>query len=164
MRTKPILPLFLLATMLVVPITCAKPAGYNYDARVFVGTGEMWAMQKFGWTHEQAHDYLGLYAHDKLVMKWNAEWDRGNAENWNNPPYNAYETNEWNGAFPGGSGEIWHYKIKWVGGSHIDGEPSLDGGYYIWGQFEVLLDHGTVKGDAHDFLAHALPNGFGIPP
>jgi len=45
----------------------------------------------------------------------------------------AWCTNEWNGAFPGGSGEVWHYKIIWV-------EPELEnslywreGGYSIWG-------------------------------
>ena len=45
--------------------------GYNYTARLFNGTGESWSLAK-----GLPADYLGVYAKDKLVMKWNAEWDR----------------------------------------------------------------------------------------
>jgi hypothetical protein len=78
------------ALIMAYPLAVAKPSGYNYKARVFVGTGEMWYMQKYSKSHDDAHAYLGIYAHDKLVMKWNAEWDRGNAEAWSNGPYNAW--------------------------------------------------------------------------
>jgi hypothetical protein len=103
------------------------------------------------------------YANDKLVMKWNAEWDRGNDESWSNPPYDAWENNEWNGAIPGGSGEVWHYKIKWVEPCGAYGEPTPDGGYCIWGQFEVLMDQGTADGE-HIWYTKAIPNGYGVTP
>src|SRR3990172_7840900 len=112
---KTILTLFVLS-VLVVSIAGVYAAGgfnefgYNYQARVFVGTGESWSLAK-----GLPPGYLGVYAQDKLVMKWNAEWDRGNAENWANLDgngYDAWENNEWNGV-NGGSGEVWHYKIKW---------------------------------------------------
>lgn len=74
-----------------VSVFAAQPAGkgfdqygYNDTARLFNGTGASWSLAK-----GLPADYLGIYANDKLVMKWNAEWDRGNAENWANPPYNA---------------------------------------------------------------------------
>jgi hypothetical protein len=52
-----------------------------------------------------------------------------------------------NGAVPGGSGEVWHYKIKWVG-PELEGSPCwVEGGYPIWGQFEVIMDHGTMGGE-----------------
>ncbi len=105
-------------------------------------------------------DYLGPYANDKLIMKWNAEWDRGNDEGWSNPPYDAWENNNWNGIFPGGSGEIWHYKIKWIGPCGSDGTPLPDGGYCIWGQFEVIMSQGTVANE-HFWETHAIPTGYG---
>ncbi len=45
--------------------------GYNDKARVFVGTGSSWCQGKFGWTQSVCVAYLGDYANDKLVMKWN---------------------------------------------------------------------------------------------
>jgi hypothetical protein len=136
----------------------AIPSGYNWKARVFVGTGELWAMQKLGMSHDNAEAYMGIYAHDKLMMKWNAEWDRGNAENWNNGPYAAWCTNEWNGMVPGGSGETWHYMNIWVG-PELEASPYWrDGGYAIWSQFEVILSHGTYD-DEHFWDAHAIPTG-----
>ena len=133
--------------------------GYNRDARVFVGTCHSWHQGKFSSTDEQATAYCGIYDNDKLVMKWNAEWDRGNAENWVNPPYDAYLNNEWNGKVSGGSGETEIVKIKWVGACGSDGTPPADGGYCIWGQFEVLMDHYTGRDSL--WLAHSTPNGYG---
>jgi hypothetical protein len=98
-------------------------------------------------------------------MKWNAEWDRGNEESWSKPPYDAWTTNEWNGAFPGGSGSVWHYKIIWVG-SELEGSPYWrEGGYPIWGQFEVIMDQGIDPniGPGHIWYALAIPNGLGGP-
>jgi hypothetical protein len=133
--------------------------GYNYQARVFVGTGGSWCAAKgLGWTC--AGTDWEPYANDKLVMKWNAEWDRGNAENWVYPPYAAWVDNEWNGAVPGGSGEVWHYKIIWVGPELEDSPCWREGGYPIWGQFEVIMDQGTADG-VHTWFAHAIPTGYG---
>jgi hypothetical protein len=137
-------------------------AGYNRTARIFNGTGWSWCMDKVG-DPTWCSAYLGPYANDKLVMKWNAEWDRGNAEGWSNPPYDAWENNQWNGRVRNGSGAVWHYKIAWVGPCGPAGTPLPDGGYCIWGQFEVLMDHGIDPsfGPGHFFFALARPAGYG---
>lgn len=130
--------------------------GYNDKARIFNGPadgvdrvldGKVWGDP--------------TYANDKVVMKWNAEWDRGNAEKWLYPPYKAWENNEWNGNVPGGSGEVWHYKIVWIGFPGLpNSEPLPEGGYYIWGQFAVIMDQGTADAE-HFWYTHAMPTGYG---
>ena len=97
-------------------------------------------------------------------MKWNAEWDRGNDENWANPPYAAWENNERNGMVSGGSGAVWKYKIVWVG-DYVN-DPSLipDGAYGIWGQFATIMDQGkdpNLEFPGHEWFAHANPAGYG---
>ncbi len=132
--------------------------GYNRTARIFNGTGSSWCLARGA-----AADCMGIYSPDKLVMKWNAEWDRGNAEGWLNPPYRASLDNEWNGNCKGCSGAVWHYKTQWVGpcGDYLT--PLADGGYCIWGQFEVLMDQGHDPniGPGHIWFALAKPNGYG---
>jgi hypothetical protein len=132
--------------------------GYNDTARIFNGTGSSWCL-----AGGQAANCMGAYSNDKLLMKWNADWDRGNDENWSNPPYAAWTDNEWNGKGKGGSGAVWHYKIKWVGPCGAYGTPLPDGGYCIWGQFEVLMDQGSDPsyGPGHIWYAKATPNGYG---
>jgi len=152
-----------LATVLVSSLTLSlvlaesggfDQFGYNYKARIFVGKadgvdrvldGKVWGDP--------------TYANDLLVMKWNAEWDRGRKEDWSNPPYDAWCTNEWNGAVPGGSGKVWHFKIIWVGPELENSPYWREGGYPIWGQFEVIMDQGTVIGGGHQWYALATPNG-----
>jgi len=92
-------------------------------------------------------------------MKWSKAWDaaRFAAEKWT---ADAWCTNEWNGRVSGGSGEIWHYKIIWVGPELEDSKLWRPGGYPIWGQFEVIFSHGTSP-NAHFWEAHAHPIGFG---
>lgn len=148
--------------MLTTTVMAQGWRGYNLKARVFVGTCQQWCEQKF--FDGQSADCTGYcgadYVNDKLVMKWNAEWDRGNAENWANPPYNAWENNEWNGMCDSCSGEVWHYKIVWVG-TELESSPYWrEGGYPIWGQFEVIMDQGTTSGE-HMWFAHGLPTGYG---
>jgi len=132
--------------------------GYNYSARVFVGLadGIDKALDGKVWGDP-------TYAKDRLVMKWNAEWDRGNLEGWSKPPYSAWEDNEWNGKVPGGSGQVWHYKIDWDKGCADTGVVSKPGGYCGWGQFEVVMDHGMDfnAGPSHIWFAHAKPTGYG---
>lgn len=132
--------------------------GYNRSARVFSGPadgvdgkldGKVWGDT--------------TYANDHLKMKWNAEWDRGNSDGWANPPYAAWEDNEWNGSLKGGSGEMWQYKIKWVGPCGATGTTLDDGSYCIWGQFAVIASHGVTDND-HFWEAHAVPSGFGVKP
>jgi len=164
--------LFILIAIVIVfglvasPVLAEKPTnngfdqyGYNRTARIFNGTGESWSLAK-----GLPSDYLGDYAPDKLVMKWNAEWDRGNDENWANPPYAAWENNEWNGMVSGGSGAVWKYKIVWVG-DYVN-DPSLipDGAYGIWGQFATIMDQGkdpNLEFPGHQWFAHANPAGYG---
>lgn len=161
--------LTLLATILATTVVLAAgdgggfdQYGYNDSARVFNGTGLSWGMGKFGWTEEQARAYLGPYADDKLVMKWNDEWDRGNAEGWSKPPYRAWTTNHWNGK-SSGSGSVWFYKIIWVGSGLQNSPYWQSGGYPIWGQFEVIMDQGVdpSMGPGHIVFARATPNGLG---
>ncbi len=105
---------------------------------------------------------MGPWGNDRLKMKWNAEWDRGNYEGWNDPDgYRAWEDNQWNGMVPGGSGETWHYKIKWIGPCGPDYTPLPSGGYCLWGQFEVTMDHGTSRSAGHSWWTHARPTGYG---
>ena len=145
-------------------------SGYNYDARVFVGTTMQWCMQKFSWNEPTCTTWLnangyGPYINDKITMKWNAEWDRGVTESWASAsaPYDAWENNEWNGKVPEGSGEVWHYKIVWVGPGGSDSSYWHEGGYSIWGQFEVILSQGTTPDGGHiwEALGHAIPTGYG---
>jgi hypothetical protein len=137
-------------------------SGYNRTARIFNGTAWDWCMEKVG-DEAWCEEYYGDVAFDHLIMKWNAEWDRGNEEGWSNPPYNAWENNQWNGKVPGGSGDVWHYKIVWVGSCGPDMTPLDNGGYCIWGQFEVIMDQGTSDG-MHSWFAHAIPTGYGSYP
>lgn len=135
--------------------------GYNRTARIFSGTGESWSLAK-----GLPADYLGIYSADKLVMKWNDEWDRGNLEGWSNPPYGAWEDNEWNGMGPGGSGAVWHYKIVWVGDYSAHPELIPEGAYGIWGQFATIMDMGLDPslGPGHIWFAHSSPTGYGTFP
>lgn len=126
--------------------------GYNRGARIFVGAADGVDRSLDGAVWGDP-----TYARDQLVMKWNAEWDRGNAEGWNDPNgYDAWLNNEWNGRCPGCSGETWAYKIVWVGSC----AAVPDGGYCVWGQFAVIHSQGTVGG-AHIWDALASPAGYG---
>lgn len=145
-------------------VLAAKPSdkgfnefGYNDQARVFVGLADGVDRNLNGTVWGDP-----TYTNDKLVMKWNSEWDRGNDENWANLDgngYDAWENNEWNGAVPGGSGEVWHYKIKWVGAELVNSPRWVEGGYPIWGQFEVIMDQGTADGE-HLWFTHGIPSGY----
>lgn len=161
---------WLVVVVLLLGVVGAVSAGDGFDeygnndtARLFVGTCLSWHMGKFNSTEAQAMAYCGDYSYDKLKMNWNAEWDRGNAEGWSDPNgyAGAMTDNLWNGrAGANGSGEVWHYKIKWVGPCP-DGADGPNGGYCIWGQFEVLMDQGSDAGHDHWWLARARPAGYG---
>ncbi len=153
--------LILLLVLTAMPVAAAPGGGfdqfgYNYQARVFVGKadgvdrvldGKIWGDP--------------TYANDHLVMKWSKGWDdaRFHGVAWGP---DAWETNEWNGMVPGGSQEIWHYKIIWVGPALENSPYWRPGGYAIWGQFEVIMSQG-VMGGKHIWETLATPNGFGGP-
>ncbi|MEM2685845.1 MAG: hypothetical protein QXM89_04915 [Candidatus Bathyarchaeia archaeon] len=128
--------------------------GYNYQARIFVGKadgvdrvldGKVWGDP--------------TYANDWLVMKWSKAWD--DARFYGKPwTPDAWCINEWNDAVPGGSGEVCRYKIIWVGPELENSPYWREGGYPIWGQFEVVMDHGIFAGE-HLRNALVTPNGLG---
>jgi len=132
--------------------------GYNYQARLFQGAadGVDRVLDGAVWGDP-------TYANDHLVMKWSKAWDdaRFNGAPWSP---DAWDNNEWNGAFPGGSGEVWHYKIIWVGPLGESSPYWREGGYLVWGDFEVIMDQGTDADHVHSFLAHAYPTGYGAKP
>lgn len=132
--------------------------GYNRDARVFVGPASGWCLAR-----SAPADCLGIYSNDRLVMKWNADWDRGNTEGWTGS-YRAYLDNEWNGNVPGGSGWTEHFKAVWIGPCGADLTPLANGGYCIWGQFEAIFDRGMDPSHSPWTLAHASPAGYGSYP
>jgi len=130
--------------------------GYNYQARVFVGKadgvdrnldGKVWGDP--------------TYANDYLVMKWSKAWDNAR---FHGAPWSpeAWCSNEWNGMVPGGSQEVWHFMIVWVGPELENSPYWREGGYPIWGQFEVILSQGVIDGE-HSWDAHAIPSGYGGP-
>lgn len=160
-----------LTALFITPAFADKPDdvgfdefGYNRKARNFVGTCLSWGMGKYGWDEVQATAYCGDYSNDKLVMKWNSEWDRGNLTGWSEEPYDAWLDNEWNGMVPGGSGETWHYKIAWDQGCASGGLPSSEAlkgtASCIWGPFAMLQSHGTAGGE-HIWDVLLNPAGYG---
>ena len=159
---KKFLVLILVVTLLAIPLTNASAGGfdefgYNDVAGIFNGPadgvdnvldGKVWGNP--------------TYAIDRLIMKWNAAWDACNAHGYNDPVYcaGAWTSNEWNGMVPGGSGEVWHYKIIWVGSDGANSEYWQPGGYPIWGNYEVIMDQG-MSDSVHYWLAHGISTGYG---
>jgi hypothetical protein len=155
--------------------------GYNWKARTFVGTYESYYMERYGvYDHATAEAACGIYAHDKLVVKWSMAWQmaewgpNGIREDGDELPWtsDAWCINEWNGAvgrqwgggIVEGSGEVEHVKIIWVGPELEDSPYWREGGYAIWGEFEVILDFycgPAVEGI--EWYALATPNGLGGP-
>jgi hypothetical protein len=128
--------------------------GYNYTARVFVGAADGSDRMLDGMVWGDP-----TYANDHLVMKWSKAWDDARFHGGAWTP-DAWVDNEWNGMVTGGSGETDHDKIIWVG-SALESSPYWrDGGFAIWGEFEVILEQGVVGG-VHSWLAHAVPTGYG---
>lgn len=136
--------------------------GYNRTAHNFVGTGGSWCQAKGISDADCLANYVWSLS-DKLVMKWNAEWDRGNAEGWANGPYRAYLDNEWNGNVPGGSGYTEHFKAVWIGPC-VEGATLENGGYCLWGQFEAIFDRGMDPSHSRWINALASPAGYGSYP
>ncbi len=128
--------------------------GYNYQARIFQGAAD-------GVDRSNDGKIWGdiAYAADHLVMKWSKAWDdaRFNGAAWT---CDAWVNNEWNGQ-ANGSGEVWLYKIVWVGSALENSECWRDGGYPIWGEFEVLFSQGSAANE-HFWDAHAIPAGYGM--
>lgn len=160
----------LLAT--VGTVMAQGPSGYNWKAKVFVGTGMQYCQQKLGIEDKFACEAtIGEDADDHLVMKWSQAWHNavfgpdgirynGDELDWTT---DAWVNNQWNGMAPGGSGESYHSRILWVGTPCDNTNPNWrDGGYCIWGQMEVMHKQG-IDSSGHYWLAHGIPSGYGGP-
>lgn len=133
--------------------------GYNRTAHIFNGTYGEWCMEKIG-NQDYCDATYGDWYNDKLIMKWNAEWDHGNEEGWSDDNYDAWLNNIGNGKGPGGSGESYLVKIVWVGDCP-EGEILENGGYCIWGQFAVIMEKSSVNGELTWFV-HNHQAGYGV--
>lgn len=153
--------LLIVSVLLVGTVIAGKPSdvgfdefGFNYKARIFVGPAD-------GVDRNLDGNVWGdpTYANDLLVMRWSKGWDdaRFHGGDWTT---DAWENNEWNGMVPGGSGEVWHHKIKWIGDCGADLDPTPSGGYCIWGQFDAIMDQGAHDGE-HFWYTHGIPTGYG---
>jgi hypothetical protein len=140
--------------------------GYNRCAHIFVGTFEGYCADR-----GQGPECGEVLGSTKLVMKWNEEWDRGNAEWWLNGPYSAYIDNEVKGVYgtssdptfpyPRGTPFSEHFKARWDAGCDASGGvSSTNGGGCIWGPFEVLMDQGSANG-SKVWWAKLTPAGYG---
>lgn len=129
--------------------------GYNYKARIFVGDADGSDKNIDGTVYGDP-----TYANDHLVMKWSKAWDaaRFDGADWT---LDAWVTNQWIGMMPDGSQTTETVKIIWVGPELEDSPYWREGGYAIWGQFEVIADHGMDSDGTHFNYAHATPNGLG---
>ena len=176
---KILITLMIISVLLVsIGFVVAKPAGYNMDARIFVGTGMQYCEQhsKLRITDKDACEAeIEEDPDDHLVMKWSQAWHmavfgpdniRGGSDtlSWSDAvdQYgSAWVNNQWNGMFPGGSGERYNSKIIWTGVScGPNYEPLPNGGQCIWGQFNIIHKQGTGP-SGHYWDAHAIPSGYG---
>lgn len=133
--------------------------GYNYNARIFSGPADGVDKKLDGKVWGDP-----TYAADHLVMKWNAAWDACNANGYNNPKYcaGAWTTNHWSGNVPGGSGWSEHIKIIWVGSSAENSVYWVDGGYSVWGNYEVISDKAMDPDHMKMIWATGSPSGLGF--
>jgi hypothetical protein len=119
--------------------------GYNYQANLFVGAADGVDKSLDGavWGDE-------AYAEDHLVMKWSQGWDeaRYEGELWDET---AWENNHWNGMAPGGSDEVYQYKIEYDASC----APNC-----VWGTFEIIQAQGVIDGE-HTMDILVTPNGYG---
>lgn len=160
---KKIFALILAVALMLTVVTPAFAAGgfdqygYNDSARIFVGPADGVDRNLNGAVWGDP-----TYANDHLVMKWNAAWDACNdAGNYDETACaGAWTTNEWNGMLPDGSQSSWHYKIIWVGPGGANSPYWQEGGYSIWGPYEVIQDFGFDP-TGHYRLAQVHP-GLGL--
>lgn len=132
--------------------------GYNRCAHIFNGSWGGYCTEP---KRNAEPDCYGVLRTTKLIMKWNEEWDRGNAEKWLKPPYAAYLDNEIRGNYLDGTPFSEHFKTRWDAGCVSSrGTVSGNGGSCIWGRFEVLMDHGKEAGE-HLWWAKLTPAGYG---
>jgi len=130
--------------------------GYNRCAHVFNGPWAGYCTQR-----GLGPDCYGVRGDTHLNMKWNEEWDRGNATGWAEGPYDARLDNQTNGWYEDGTPFSEHFKTRWDQGcADTGGAVSSNGGECIWGQFEVLMYQGKEDG-LHLWWSKLTPAGYG---
>ena len=156
---KKLFALLIVMVLLAVPVSTAFAGGfdefgYNDVAGIFNGPADGVDRKIDSMVNGDT-----AYANDHLVMKWSKAWDEAK---YGGAPWtpDAWIDNEWNGMVPGGSGEVWHYKIIWVGSGGASSEYWQPGGYSIWGNYEVIMDQG-MSDSVHYWLAHGISTGYG---
>jgi len=98
-------------------------------------------------------------------MKWNEEWERGNAEQWAYGPYDdARISIEWNGKRAGGSGEVWHFEVGWAPSCGDNYTRGQHGRYCMEDQFEVRMNPGVdpYSGPGQYLFRKVSPGGSGF--
>jgi len=98
-----------------------------------------------------------------VVMNWNKAWDTCNS---GTCTPDAWITNHQTGWYLGQDNKVhqWEYfvKIVWIGGNRADGTQLSNGGYVIWGSYEVIQEvYNDPYGGYHGILTHAIPSGLG---
>lgn len=132
--------------------------GYNRCAHIFNGAWEGYCTEP---KRNAPPDCYGVKRDTKLNMKWNEEWDRGNATGWSQGPYDAYLDNETKGYYVDGTPFSEHFKTRWDAGCVASsGTSSSNGGECIWGAFEVLMYQGKEDG-FHFWWTKLTPAGYG---
>lgn len=125
--------------------------GYNYGARIFVGTYDSSDRYIDGLYWGASGDYVD----DAIVMKWSVGWDEARFHEGVWGP-DAYETNHVVGDYIGDDGQSHQYtyfvKIMWVG-------PGGD----LWNEFTIVQEvYNDVYGGYHGLQYKAEPGpGFG---
>lgn len=130
--------------------------GYNRCAHIFNGTFAGYCAAR-----SAPATCGGVEGSSKLVMKWNEEWDRGNATGWAAGPYDAWLDNEAKGTYLNGTPYSEHFKTKWDAGCAASGTVSTNGNPCIWGPFEILMDQGKEDGAHLWWVKSAGPAGYG---
>lgn len=131
--------------------------GYNYAAMIFVGNADGVDRTLDGMVWGDP-----TYANDHLVMKWNKAWDDAR---FNGAPWTcaAWVDNEWNGRLPSGTGWTEHTKIIYVGPALSASNCWHEGGFPIWGSFEILMDQGLDPStNSHVWYTLANSPGYGM--
>ncbi len=133
--------------------------GYNYNARIYVGTVDGIDRNLDGLVlGEQS-----IFANDHIIMKWSQAWDDAMYHN-ATPTPDAWCINEVNGMVPNGSGISEHAKIVWVGPDLQDSPYWREGGKEFPPFFEVIFDHYVGPSVDPDFswLVKVIPSGLGF--
>lgn len=131
--------------------------GYNYNARIYVGTVDGVDRVLDG----RVYGEPSIFANDHIIMKWSQAWDDALYHH-AAPTPDAWCINEVNGMVPGGSGISEHAKIVWVGPELENSPYWREGGAAFPPFFEAIFDHyvGPSVDPNDSWLAKVIPSSF----